>query len=166
MAAAILTIIMVGVLQTFSLALLQNYGSAGRTQLMYKCQQVAEIIRISQYLGNHAAPGFATTAGIPYPLTNASYTPLPYASGDTGMAFWGPNQANIVEKPNDAYRLYYTIESASGSAPFSVRVSAYPANSPNLPGTGTTAAPNSPYLGKGSRLKVVEYVAQIPTASP
>ncbi len=172
-ALAILAVLMVGILQMFSLALITNQGSAARTDLLYKAQQVVENLRLVYYLerveGNSTA---RVAAGVPADLTN-TVTPvyLPYYSGDTSTtlawAHWGPAGFNIVEADRLPYRFYYTVETA-GTAAF-VTVTVTPVDNPNLvpPATGATlpAVTDSDnprrYLGLGSKVKIVTYTAQI-----
>jgi len=172
-ALAILAVLMVGILQMFSLALLTNLGSAARTDLLYKAQQVVENLRLVYYLerveGNSAA---RVAAGVPADLTTTA-TPvyLPYYSGDTSTtltwAHWGPAGFNIVEADRLPYRFYYTVETA-GNASF-VTVTVTPVDNPNLvpPAFGATlpavTSSDNPrrYLGLGSKVKIVTYTAQI-----
>ncbi len=168
-ALAILAVLMVGILQMFSLALLTNLGSAARTDLLYKAQQVVENLRLVYYLerkeGNSTA---RTAAGVPAILTTTTAPVfLPYSSGDASWAHWGPAGFNIVEAERLPYRIYYTVE-AVGSAAF-VTVTVTPVDNPNLvpPATGATLPAVTPadnprrFLGLGSKVKIVTYTAQI-----
>ena len=112
---AILAVVMVGILQMFSLALLTNLGSAARTDLLYKAQQVVENLRLIYFLQNKAVPSepaARVAAGVPADLAvTASPIYLPYDSGgtdpmditaddpDTDLTwpYWGPRGVNIVE---------------------------------------------------------------------
>jgi hypothetical protein len=173
-AMAIIMIMMVGVLEMFSLSLLQNHGSAERTQLTYKAQQIVDTIRLSQYMGKQASPKMAASAGIAYPIadTLGLFKALPYSGTELTYGFWGPPPGlNVIEKPNDRYRLFYKVASAS-LAVMNVTVVAIPADSLSLTSGspsfdssfGVTNAPtDGRYLGTGSKLKRVDYVAQIPS---
>lgn len=179
---AILAVVMVGILQMFSLALLTNLGSAARTDLLYKAQQVVENLRLVYYLsgeeGNDAA---RAASGVPAAIAaTASPIYLPYFEGDPGAgmsaatsaaqkwAYWGPAGFNIVEADRLPYRLSYTVEDRSISF-WLVTVTATPVDNPNLlpgaPGATlpavTDAANPRRYLGLGSKLKIVTYSAQI-----
>lgn len=164
---AILGLVMLGILQVFSISLLQSQGSATRTQLTYKCQQVVEVMRVAQFIARQDPAAYATSSwaasGLTFPLAASADTPLPYTGSETGYAFWGPSGANIIERPNDSFMLFYTVENA-GTAGMRVRVTAYPSDAPNLPSTAPAATPTRRNMGAGSKLKVVEYVAQIPNA--
>lgn len=167
---AILAVLMVGILQMFSLALLTNQGSAARTDLLYKAQQVVENLRLVYYLerveGNSAA---RVAAGVPANLTTtAAPVYLPYFNGDTSTtltwAHWGPAGFNIVEADRLPYRIYYTVENNE-----TVTVTVTPVDNPNLvpPAVGATlpavTSTDNPrrYLGLGSKVKIVTYSAQI-----
>jgi prepilin-type N-terminal cleavage/methylation domain-containing protein len=164
-ALAILAILMVGILQMYSLALVSNYGSAARTDLLYKGQQVVENLRLVyalQRLGNTAA---LVASGAPSPIA-ATTTPiyLPYYAGDSTAlkwAYWGPSGANVVDEERAPYRLSYTVEDRDANY-WLVTVTATPVDNPNL--AGTLPAPDANarrYLGLGSKLKIVTYSAQI-----
>lgn len=172
-ALAIIAILMVGILQMFSLALITNLGSAARTDLLYKAQQVVENLRLVYFLqspngeGNDAA---RVAAGVPGSIA-ATAVPiyLPYFDGDTttslNWAHWGPDGFNIVEADRLPYRLSYTVEDRNLNF-WLVTVTATPVDNPTLLADGTlpavTAAENPRrYLGLGSKLKIVTYSAQI-----
>lgn len=163
-AIAILALMMVGILQMFSVALVTNYGSAARTEMTYKAQQVVENLRLIYFIGE-TNPAIFTTSGVPATMA-ATATPLrlPEASTDTASgltwAFWGPSGANCVE-PSSPYRLAYSV--TDGGAFWIVTVTATPKENPQAPIAGPTPAPGDrTYLGSGSKLKRVDYVAQLP----
>ncbi|KAA0250409.1 MAG: hypothetical protein EDX89_22830 [Acidobacteria bacterium] len=149
-AIAILALMMVGVLQMFSVALVTNYGSAARTEMTYKAQQVVENLRMIYFLGE-TNPAVFTASGVP--ATMAATSVLTWA-------FWGPSGANCVE-PSSPYRLAYSV--TDGGAFWIVTVTATPKENPQAPIAGPTPAPGDrTYLGSGSKLKRVDYVAQLP----
>ncbi|MBK8597307.1 MAG: prepilin-type N-terminal cleavage/methylation domain-containing protein [Holophagales bacterium] len=180
---AILAVVMVGILQMFSLALLTNLGSAARTDLLYKAQQVVENLRLVYYLSSEEANDAArAAAGVPATLA-ATVSPiyLPYFDGDagTGMsavtsaaqkwAHWGPDGFNIIEADRLPYRLSYTVEDRNVNF-WLITVTATPVDNPNLlsPGGPDATLPavtpgDNPrrYRGLGSKLKIVTYSAQI-----
>ena len=183
---AILAVVMVGILQMFSLALLTNLGSAARTDLLYKAQQVVENLRLIYYLQDRVVPSedaARIAAGVPQNLAvTASPIYLPYDSGgtdpmnasaddpDTDLTwpYWGPRGVNIVEAEKLPYRLSYTIEDQAPAPFWLITVTATPVDNPNLlPAAGgplpavTDAANPRRYLGLGSKLKIVTYSAQI-----
>jgi prepilin-type N-terminal cleavage/methylation domain-containing protein len=131
-AMAILSIMVAGILQLFSLALLASAGAAARTDMLFKCQQVVENIRFCYALTRRtpalpvpeSPPG---TPVVPSPIAAGTYN-LPYLSTDAGYAYWGPGGANIVEEDSGAFKIYYTIErsSASTQALWVITVSAIP----------------------------------------
>ncbi|MDL1950241.1 hypothetical protein FBQ97_10560, partial [Acidobacteria bacterium ACD] len=100
-AIAILALMMVGVLQMFSVALVTNYGSAARTEMTYKAQQVVENLRMIYFLGE-TNPAVFTASGVPATMA-ATTQPLRLPESETGdssvltWAFWGPSGANCVE---------------------------------------------------------------------
>ncbi len=119
-AMAILSIMVAGILQLFSLALLASAGAAARTDLLFKCQQVVENVRFCYGLTRRNAPlvplPMPAGTGLPNPLVATPTTYLPYNSGDSYWAYWGPNGANIMEEENGPYKISYTIERSSVSA--------------------------------------------------
>src|SRR5471032_2042751 len=94
LAMTILALVLVGILQMFSVSLIVNKGSAARTQMLFKCQQVVENIRWYYYVSrNNATPPVGT--GIPGLGTGITKN-LPYQTGDANWAdwgFWGPDGA-------------------------------------------------------------------------
>lgn len=167
---ALLAIVMVGILQMFSLSLITNLGSAARTDLLYKAQQVVENLRLvyflEQRLGNDAA---RIASGVPATIS-ATAVPirLPYFSGDTSTtltwAHWGPVGFNIVDGERLPYRMSYTVEARDANF-WLITVTATPVDNPNLVGTypAVTDTDNPlRYRGLGSKLKIVTYAAEIP----
>jgi len=148
LAMTIMALVLVGILQMFSVSLIINKGSAARTQMLFKCQQVVENLRWYYYVTSHslAAPG-----GTDIPaLATAALAPvkvdLPYVTGDSEWAtwaFWGPGGANVMEVENGPYKISYRIESDDTQNCWVVTVSAVPTDVP-----GTSGA--SRYLGIGT----------------
>jgi len=161
-ASTMLALLLIGILQMFSLSLLTDSGSAARTDLTYKCQQVVENIRYVQFLKNGnvtggAAPPSATT-GIPDVPAVATRYFLPYTSGDAGWAYWGPTGANVMEDPaGGPYRVFY--EFTDGGAFWTVTVTAQPTSKSS--GGAITPGSGKAFLGSGANVKSVEYVAQL-----
>jgi hypothetical protein len=183
---ALLAVVMVGILQMFTLSLLTNFGSAARTDLLYKAQQVVENLRLIYYLQNpdgDGNDGVRAAAGVPVSLAiTASPIYLPYNSQgvdpmnpaaddpDTNLTWshWGPRGFNIVEAEKLPYRLSYTVE-ARGPDNWLVTVTATPVDNPNLlppvvgaplPAVTDTDNPRR-FFGPGSKLKIVTYSAMI-----
>ncbi|MGE5345323.1 MAG: type IV pilus modification PilV family protein [Acidithiobacillales bacterium] len=152
-AMAILSIMVAGILQLFSLALLASSGAAARTELLFKCQQVVENIRFC-YALTRRSPALPVPpgAGVPSPMVAGTYD-LPYKSTDAGYAYWGPGGANVIEEDSGAFKISYTIERSSGSvnALWIVTVTAIPTDDP---------AAARRFFGIGLRgFKRVDYVA-------
>ena len=154
---AILSIMVAGILQLFSLALLASAGAAARTDLLFKCQQVVENVRFCYALTRRNPPlaplPMPAGTGLPDPLVATAKTYLPYKSTDSGYAYWGPGGANIIEEDSGPFKIYYTIEpsSASGQALWIITVSAEPTDD---------AAAARRYFGIGLKgFKRVDYVA-------
>lgn len=159
----IMALVLVGILQMFSVSLLINKGAAARTQMLFKCQQVVENLRWYYYVtsNNMAAP---TNTGIP--ALGAATVNLPYDGSETEYAFWGPAGANVIERPNGPYKVSYTLaedvaQEMGTTLPLTpihvwvITVSAVP----------TDVAGAARYLGVGlgspnSKVKRVDYVAQ------
>jgi hypothetical protein len=164
LAMTIMALVLVGILQMFSVSLIINKGSAARTQMLFKCQQVVENIRWYYYVTSH---GLATDAVIGItgiPALMAGTVNLPYLTGDDAYAFWGPNGANVIDAPNGPYKISYTIvkDDAPGGQKLNngvnvwvITVSAVPTDVPGAVGA-------SRYLGIGTNGggKRVDYVAQ------
>ncbi|MFI5120600.1 MAG: hypothetical protein ACHQM4_09315 [Thermoanaerobaculia bacterium] len=161
LAMTIMALVLVGILQMFSVSLIINKGAAARTQMLFKCQQVVENIRWYYFATSHpiAAP---TGTGIPPYATVAVGTPvtvdLPYLSGDPGFPYWGPTGANVIEMENGPYKISYTIVNDNSqvlnnhASVWVITVSAVPTN----------VAGAARYLGIGTNGggKRVDYVAQ------
>jgi pilin/secretion family protein with methylation motif len=160
LAMTIMALVLVGILQMFSVSLIVNKGAAARTQMLFKCQQVVENIRWYYYVTGHslAAP---TNTGIP--VLGAVTVNLPYDGTEAEYPFWGPDGANVIERPNGAYKLSYTIvddlaqqlNPPAGPHVFVITVTAVPTDVAGGPGAVR-------YLGIGTNGggKRVDYVAQ------
>ncbi|HEX7678780.1 MAG TPA: hypothetical protein VF713_11695 [Thermoanaerobaculia bacterium] len=161
LAMTIMALVLVGILQMFSVSLIVNKGAAARTQMLFKCQQVVENLRwyyyvTSQHLATDAVIG--TTGIPPTPAATATPVPLPYDGTPSDQwAFWGPAGANVMEVENGPYQISYSIANDanqtlnSGVNVWVITVSAVPTNVP-----GATR-----YLGVGGGGKRVDYVAQL-----
>jgi prepilin-type N-terminal cleavage/methylation domain-containing protein len=115
-ALAILSIMVAGILQLFSLALLSSAAAAARTELLFKCQQVVENIRFCYALTRRNPPGTPPAdSGVPPTLT-AGTTSLPYLSTDSGWDYWGPDGANVMEESSGPYKISYNVALSSGGA--------------------------------------------------
>ena len=150
LALMILSVLMAGILQMFALALMTDFGSAERSEMTFKAQQVVEIlrwvsvIRKSGQAGPSEIPAFANgTVNLPWEGTASS--------------FWGPSGANVVEEDKLPYQLFYRCQSGAGpGSGWTITVSAVP-----TPVT-SDSVPTRLYLGGSSTVKRVDYVAQIP----
>lgn len=161
-AFAILLLLMTGILQMFSLALLTNYGSAARTELTYKAQQTVELLRLIYGLSAQGQTAMLSAAGVPTSLgVTATDIKLPYKDGDTGTslpwAFWGPAGVNLVDVQNGPYKMSYGV--TDGGRFWLIRVTATPVD---YSGNDTSTSASQRYLGPGTKVKRVDYVAQIP----
>lgn len=165
-AIAILALMMVGILQMFSVALVTNYGSAARTEMTYKAQQVVENLRLIYFFARQGNNTLATAAGVPTTIVSTGTTPvlLPATSTDSTTtltwAYWGPGGANCVEADNPPYRLGYSV--TDGGAFWIVTATATPVDNPAAPIGATPLPGGRRYLGEGSKVKRVDYVAQLP----
>ncbi len=111
----IMMILMIGILQMFSVACVVNVGSAARTEMTYKCEQVVENLRYIYHvstankdLPNHQNPTILVQSGVS--LADGTHN-LPYTGTEANYAYWGPNGADVIEAPNGPYRLSYTVVS-------------------------------------------------------
>jgi len=168
LAMTIMALVLVGILQMFSVSLIINKGSAARTQMLFRCQQVVENIRYFYYLARTATPpalladsghvsgsAMAAPGTLPVPLDAAhgdvDQTFLPYASTDATWPYWGPTGANVMEQENGPYKISYTIKRDTTQNVWVVTVSAIP----------TDVATATRYFGIGLQGgKRVDYVAQ------
>jgi hypothetical protein len=161
-ALLIMLFLMIGILQMFSLAYLQNLGSAARTEMTYRCQQLTENMRFLNYLAKNSL-AVPTGTNMTLPITGATTSPvtLPYTSSEiSSQPYWGPDQSGVVSAPDMPYRLDYQISDggdlSTGTGPvpgfWIVTVSTTPNQS--------TASQR--YMGLGISRKRVDYVSQIP----
>lgn len=123
LAMAIMALVLVGILQMFSVSLVINKGSAARTQMLFRCQQVVENIRYFYFLNRNAAPtpalltdtghvsGAAMTVPgtLPLPLSDVAQTFLPYVATDATWPYWSAAGANVMEQDSGPYKIAYTI---------------------------------------------------------
>jgi hypothetical protein len=160
LAMTIMALVLVGILQMFSVSLIINKGSAARTQMLFKCQQVVENIRWYYFVTTNT---LASPANTGIPALAAATVNLPYLGTEPEWAFWGPNGANVMEAPNGPYKIRYTIVNdlaqqlpAAGAVPavnvWVITVSAFPTDV-----AGATRYFGVSTSGSGKR---VDYVAQ------
>jgi hypothetical protein len=154
LAMAIMALVLVGILQMFSVSLIISKGAAARTQMLFKCQQVVENIRWYYFVTSHS---LAAPVGTGIPVLAATTVNLPYLGTEPEWGFWGPAGANVMEAPNGPYKIRYVIQQdpAQSVAPavvWVITVSAVP----------TDVAGATRYLGIGTTGggKRVDYVAQ------
>src|ERR1035437_5510094 len=120
LAMTIMALVLVGILQMFSVSLIINKGAAARTQMLFKCQQVVENIRWYYYVTGHS---LATPAGTGIPPLSETTVNLPYdgtetdpADGKVLMDFWGKDGANVMETVNGPYKIRYVIAQDAAQA--------------------------------------------------
>lgn len=148
LALFVLLVLMIGILQMFSAAFVINQKSSLKTLEAYKCQQVAENLRMVRRI-------MATTAGVPpggIVFADNTIGSLPYDSGDDNWDYWGPGGANIIEMENAPYRLYYRITQTVGATTWTITTTAVESSKVH--------EGQNPYEGQ-SNLRRVEYVTQI-----
>lgn len=122
-AMAILLILMIGILQMYSAAFVVNQRSSLRTLEAYKCQQVAEIIRLNRRLIAGGVP--APVDGIQF--VNGFVLRLPAFPTDDNSelwGYWGPGGANVIPEVGEPYRIYINVTQPVGTQFFDVRVAA------------------------------------------
>src|ERR1035438_8683762 len=131
LAMTIMALVLVGILQMFSVSLIVNKGAAARTQMLFKCQQGVENIRWYYYVTSNslAAPG-----GTGIPALGSTPVNLPYDGTEPEYAFWGPTGANVIERANGPHQISYTIKDDplqtlnTGAVVWVITVSAVPTN--------------------------------------
>jgi hypothetical protein len=174
-----MAILMVGVLQLFSIALLTNQGSAARTDLTYRAQQVIENLRMIQYFAKNgnveqakpskydvATQASSTGTFTISPTGAPSGTPAvaPAVTISNTNASW--QEAGVVGGASDPFRISYSVTdlTATPGAPewassfYLVIVTATPVNAP-----GATIPSGAQVYAGGdtSSVKQVTYAAQI-----
>lgn len=150
-ALLILFFLMIGILQMFAMAYLVNLGSAARTEMTYKCQQVCENVRYLRFL-----QGEGVTPSQPTGITFAAGTyNLPYSSSELTGSFWGPSGANVVEVPDGPFRLAVTFADGDTAGEPGIWIVTAEA-------TPVLSAGVRRYRGAGIAHKRVDYVAHIP----
>ena len=161
LAMTIMALVLVGILQMFSVSLIVNKGAAARTQMLFKCQQVVENIRWYYYVTSRSLATNAVIGATGIPALGAATVNLPYLGSEPEWGFWGPAGANVMERVNGPYQITYRIAQDaaqtlnSGVAVWVITVSA-------IPTTVAGAAGDSRYLGIGTNGsgKRVDYVSQ------
>jgi Tfp pilus assembly protein PilV len=153
-AMTIMALVLVGILQMFSVSLVVNRGSAARTQMLFKCQQVVENIRWYYFVTQNS---LATPAGTGIPALGAVTVNLPYLGTEPEWAFWGPTGANVMEAANGPYKISYVIQqdAAQNVLPLSAWVITVSAVPTNVAGAARYVGIST--QGSGKR---VDYVAQ------
>jgi hypothetical protein len=142
---------------------LQNLGSAARTEMTYKAQQVADVIRYLNLIqrSNPTAVPSATNTGLEFPLTQNSASPITITTlsgSNLDFGYWGPPTSTLPDAVGvlDPADLRYSIRilvagpSTSGLETITVQVA------PNLTGAGPR------YLNSSVKWKEVDYVIQLP----
>jgi Tfp pilus assembly protein PilV len=129
----ILLVVMLAVLEMFSLSIAVNRGSLARTDLAYRCEQVIETLRLEPSLKPASRNACA-------PLTGTFPVTLPQTGCE---AYWGPSRANVT-MADAPFTISYSIDS---NLVLTVEGRA------NLSGTQ--------YLGSANITKVVRYVAHL-----
>jgi hypothetical protein len=159
-AMAVLLFLMIGVLSMFSMAYLQNLGSAARTDMTYKAQQVADVIHLLNYM-QRTQQMLPSTTGLTFPLASGTSVTITQLSG-SGLQYpyWGPPSSSVPSATGivDPANLRYTIQvSVTGptNGLMTVTISV-------VPNTTTSNASGARYLGNKIRWKEVDYAIQLP----
>ena len=133
----ILFVVMVAILELFTLSYTVSLGSKARTDMMYRAERVVETLRWQLALsraGNPTSPACCPLSGAPFTLPT---------SGACYDSFWGPAGPASAMGPNPPYTVTYSFTGSQATvvvAPLT---------------TGTYQ-----YMGPVAR-KVVRYVAQL-----
>lgn len=155
-AMAILAMLMVGVLQLFSLALLTDTGSASRSDMTLRAQQVAENLRYLHFLRTQDPTAVPANAGLPSSPSNGLTVTLPRnGTSDANAAwwpYWGPAGTNVMYQENPPFSISYTYSSSPTAGFWFVTVSV----------TAESAPTGMSYIGTSARAKRVDYVCQVP----
>ncbi len=113
LAMTIMALVLVGILQMFSVSLVINKGSAARTQMLFKCQQVVGASvssttsrgrarrrrRGSPETGHASGTAMSTPGALPDVLGDVSKSFLPYnqAESAASWAYWGPAEHDVMD---------------------------------------------------------------------
>lgn len=149
---AILAFLLTGILQMFGAAFVINQKSATRTWQAYKCQQVAEVLRIVWNVNRRTGmlPANAADSGIQF--QSGFVATLPYKDGDPNWSYWGPAGANIIETSEGPYRIFYRIDTDPINNNFILTISAVDAKLLNDGEDPYVARPN---------VRRIDYVMQL-----
>ncbi len=147
-AFALLFFVSLAVLAMYSAALAVNLGSLAKTDLAYRCERVAETVRLQHVLSLQTPPTNDATC---CPMADGTY-PIPPQNCTT--TFWGPvsptDPASVgagVTQVNAPFTISYTL--VTNGTLRTVTVTAQP--------TGT----GSRYLGTGLPFKAVTYATHM-----
>ena len=166
-AMAVLLFLMIGVLSMFSMAYLQNLGSAARTDMTYKAQQVADVVRYLNYLQrSQPTTGIPSTikpyVGLTFPLSGGTSVTITDVTGSTlTYGYWGPPSSTIPDatgilNPADLpYSITIIIGAPNAVGLVTVTVAV-------VPNTATQNGSGPRYLGMAISHKEVDYVTQLP----
>ena len=162
-AMAVLLFLMIGVLSMFSMAYLQNLGSAARTEMTYKAQQVADVIHLLNYMQRtqQTLPASADT-GLTFPLVSGTSVNITDLSSGSALKYpyWGPpsatlpSAAGIVDPANLRYTIQVNVTGPTNGL-MTVTISVIPNTSSSNPAGGR-------YIGNKIRWKEVDYAIQLP----
>ncbi len=147
----ILFFVLVSVLEMFTMAYAVNMGSAARTDLTYRAQRVAEVIRTIYAFEVRQPTTFATlqtNSGVNLAAQMNTTVVLPPTGTES---FWGSGWANVIEQ-NAPYALTYQVAPGTGGARWTVTVVAQTR-------TGGNGTQFQGIIGPG---KAVRYAASIP----
>ena len=139
-ALAIMLLIMVSVLQLFTMALLTFHATNAQAEMTTKAEAVVEVIRLVRSTGASGASGIL-------PLASDTRS-LPTRAGEAGFSFWGPTGFAVVEE-DPPYRISYQVEDLVTEWQVTVFVE------PRRDGDGL-------YLTSSAQRKGVRYAARIP----
>ena len=119
--------------------------ASARSEMTLKAQQVAENLRYLHFLRSSNPSAVPTGALLASSVAAGQSATLPYASGQTGWAYWGPDGANVFEEENPAYRISYAY-TASPDTPNYLFVTVSVTS-------GTSGATSMSYVGPSAKVK-------------
>ncbi len=165
-AMAILAMLMVGVLQLFSLSLVTDFGAAARTEMTMKAQQAAENLRYLHFLASQAlplppdtgvpaAPTVGTTYFLPWDQATDA-VPSGVASWPAWWAYWGPAGANVMEQAKAPYKITYRYDNSATPSFWTLTVTVRPAQA-----AGVKPALGYLLYNPSADAKKVDYVLQV-----
>lgn len=146
----IMMVLMLGILQMFSVAYMENMGVAAKTEMTYKAQQFVENVRYLQAI-SLAGTAVVANTGVGFPLINSGGV---QTIDPTVATYWNSANAGVVDAGAPYILRYSVTDTNPVSNMWAVTVMVDP--------VGARAGDvGSRYIGVGIKGKSVVFSAQI-----